>query len=337
MGHVLLYFEAAAVIVTLVLVGQVLELRARGRTGAAIRALLDLAPATARRVRDDGPDEDVPLSAVHAGDRLRVRPGEKVPADGVVLEGASQIDDSMVTGEPIPVHKQAGDRVVGATVNGTGGFVMRADKVGADTLLARIVAMVAQAQRSRAPIQRLADRVSSYFVPAVVAAAAIAFVVWSWAGPAPRLAHAVVAAVAVLIIACPCASASPRRCQSWWPAARLRRTGPVQERGSDRNAGRRGHARDRQDGHARRVNRSWPACPGASRSRRPTCWRLPQPGAGQRARTRAGHRQGRAGARARAAGAAGLSIADRSWRHRPNWLAHRRRRQPGPDGRGRFD
>ena len=205
MGHVYLYFEAAAVIVTLVLVGQVMELRARGRTSAAIRMLLNLAPATARRLKNDGGEEDVPLSAVHPGDRLRVRPGEKVPVDGVVLEGATQIDESMVTGEPIPAHKQPGDRVVGATVNGTGTLVMRAEKVGADTLLARIVAMVVQAQRSRAPIQRLADRVSGYFVPAVVGIAAVAFLIWAFAGPEPRLAHAVVAAVAVLIIACPCA------------------------------------------------------------------------------------------------------------------------------------
>jgi Cu+-exporting ATPase len=205
MGHVPLYFEAASVIVTLVLLGQVMELRARGRTGAAIRMLLNLAPATARRVRADGLEDDVPLAEVHPGDHLRVRPGEKVPVDGIVLEGASQIDESMVTGESIPVHKQPGDRVVGATVNGTGSFVMRAEKVGADTLLARIVAMVAEAQRSRAPIQRLADRVSGYFVPAVVAAAVIAFVVWALVGPEPRLAHALVSAVAVLIIACPCA------------------------------------------------------------------------------------------------------------------------------------
>ena len=205
MGHVFLYFEAAAVIVTLVLVGQVMELRARGRTSAAIRMLLNLAPATARRLRADGGEEDVPLSTVHPGDRLRVRPGEKVPVDGVVIEGASQIDESMVTGEAIPVHKQPGDRVVGATVNGTGTLVMRAERVGADTLLSRIVAMVVQAQRSRAPIQRLADRVSSYFVPAVVGVAVIAFLVWAFVGPEPRLAHAVVAAVAVLIIACPCA------------------------------------------------------------------------------------------------------------------------------------
>ena len=205
MGHVPLYFEAAAVIVALVLLGQVLELRARHQTGAAIRMLLDLAPVTARRVRLGGAEEDVPLADVHPGDRLRVRPGERVPVDGVVIEGASQVDESMVTGEPIPAHKQPGDRVVGATVNGTGGFVMRAEKVGADTLLARIVAMVAEAQRSRAPIQRLADRVSGYFVPAVVAVAVVAFIIWSLVGPEPRLAHALVAAVAVLIIACPCA------------------------------------------------------------------------------------------------------------------------------------
>jgi Cu+-exporting ATPase len=205
MGHVPLYFEAAAVIVTLVLLGQVLELRARARTGAAIRLLLDLAPAMARRVREDETEEDVALSDVKAGDRLRVRPGEKVPVDGVVLEGASQVDESMVTGESIPAHKQSGDRVVGATVNGTGGFVMLAEKVGADTLLARIVSMVAEAQRSRAPIQRLADRVAGYFVPAVVGVAVVAFAVWAAVGPEPRLAHALVSAVAVLIIACPCA------------------------------------------------------------------------------------------------------------------------------------
>ena len=205
MGHVFLYFEAAAVIVTLVLVGQVMELRARGRTSAAIRMLLDLTPATARRIRVDGGEEDAPLASVQPGDRLRVRPGERVPVDGVVVEGGSQVDESMITGEPIPVHKQPGDRVVGATLNGTGGFVMRAERVGADTLLARIVSMVAQAQRSRAPIQRLADRVSGFFVPAVVGVAVIAFVAWALVGPEPRIAHAIIAAVAVLIIACPCA------------------------------------------------------------------------------------------------------------------------------------
>jgi Cu+-exporting ATPase len=205
MGLVPMYFEAAAMIVTLVLLGQVLELRARGRTSAAIQKLLGLAPTTARRVRRDGTDEDVPLSDVHIGDSLRVRPGEKVPVDGVLLSGASAVDESMITGESIPVHKQAGDAVVAATVNGTGSFVMRADRIGADTLLARIVRLVGEAQRSRAPIQRLADRVSAYFVPAVIGIAAVTWIVWATVGPEPRLAHALVNAVAVLIIACPCA------------------------------------------------------------------------------------------------------------------------------------
>ncbi|MDE3217584.1 MAG: copper-translocating P-type ATPase, partial [Gemmatimonadota bacterium] len=204
-GQVAVYFEAAGVIVALILLGQVLELRARSQTSAAIQQLLRLAPATARRMRPDGSEEDVPLNAVEVGDRLRVRPGEKVPVDGVVLEGASTIDESMVSGEPIPVEKHAGDRVVGATVNGTGAVVMRAERVGSDTLLARIVAMVADAQRSRAPIQKLADVVASYFVPAVIAVSAITFIVWAWVGPDPKMAHALVNAVAVLIIACPCA------------------------------------------------------------------------------------------------------------------------------------
>jgi Cu+-exporting ATPase len=204
-GRVGTYFEAAAVIVTLVLLGQVLELKARSRTGAAIRALLDLAPKTARRVAEDGTEADIPLDQVRPGDRLRVRPGEKIPVDGVVLEGGSAVDESMVSGEPIPVEKRSGDRVIGATVNGTGSFVMRAEKVGAETLLARIVLMVAEAQRSRAPIQKLADVVAGYFVPAVVGIAAVTFVVWAVAGPTPRMAHALINAVAVLIIACPCA------------------------------------------------------------------------------------------------------------------------------------
>ena len=204
-GEVGVYFEAAAAIVTLVLLGQVLELRARDRTGQAIRKLLDLAPLTARRLADGGKEADIPLEDVRPGDLLRVRPGERIPTDSVVLEGRSSVDESMVSGEPIPVGKSAGDKVVGATVNGTGTLVIRAEKVGADTLLARIVAMVAEAQRSRAPIQRLADIVSGYFVPIVVAVAAITFVVWSLVGPEPRLAHALVNAVAVLIIACPCA------------------------------------------------------------------------------------------------------------------------------------
>ena len=204
-GEVATYFEAAGVIVTLILLGQVLELRARGQTSAAIRTLLGMAPSTARRLDDDGTEADVPLDQVQVGDRLRVRPGEKVPVDGVVLEGHSAVDESMVTGEAIPVEKQAGDRVVGATLNGTGGLVMRAEKVGAETLLSRIVAMVAEAQRSRAPIQKLADVVSGWFVPIVVLIAIATFVVWSLVGPEPRMAHALINAVAVLIIACPCA------------------------------------------------------------------------------------------------------------------------------------
>jgi len=204
-GEVAVYFEAAAMIVTLILLGQVLELRARGQTGAAIKKLLGLAAKTARRIRDDGTDEDVPFGHVHEGDRLRVRPGEKVPVDGVVLEGASSVDESMVTGEPIPVEKHDGDQVIGATINGTGTFVMRAEKVGSETLLSRIVAMVEEAQRSRAPIQKLADVVSGYFVPIVIGVAIVTFVVWSLVGPEPRMAHALINAVAVLIIACPCA------------------------------------------------------------------------------------------------------------------------------------
>ncbi len=204
-GAVPVYFEAAAVITTLVLLGQVLELRARSQTGAAIKALLGLAPKTARRVHADGIEEDVPLDQIRPGDRLRVRPGEKIPVDGVVVDGASAVDESMVSGEPIPVEKRSGDRVIGATVNGTGMLMMRAERVGSETLLAQIVQMVAEAQRSRAPIQKLADIVAGYFVPAVVVVAVITFTVWSLVGPVPRLAYALVNAVAVLIIACPCA------------------------------------------------------------------------------------------------------------------------------------
>jgi Cu+-exporting ATPase len=199
------YFEAAAGIVTLILLGQVLELCARSQTSAAIRKLLGLAPKTARRLSDDGAETDVPLDSVQVGDRLRVRPGEKVPVDGVVLEGRSNIDESMVSGEPVPVQKHPGDRVVGATLNGTGSLVIRAEKVGAETLLARIVALVSEAQRTRAPIQKLADVVSGYFVPIVVAVAVLTFLVWGLLGPEPRMAHALINAVAVLIIACPCA------------------------------------------------------------------------------------------------------------------------------------
>src|SRR5580700_8346752 len=216
-GYPDVYFEAAAAITTLVLLGQVMELRARSRTSAAIRALLDLSPKTARLLvansKETGDEitarevieKDVPLEHVQTGDRLRVRPGEKIPVDGIVLKGSSSVDESMVTGESMPVEKTAGSKVVGATINGNGSFVMRAERVGSETLLARIVQMVSQAQRSRAPIQRLADRVAAWFVPAVVAIAAAAFVAWFLLGPQPRLAHALVNAVAVLIIACPCA------------------------------------------------------------------------------------------------------------------------------------
>jgi Cu+-exporting ATPase len=204
-GQIDVYFEPAAVIVALVLLGQVMELRARSQTSSAIRALLGLAPKSARRLDDKGGEADVPLDQVQVGDRLRVRPGEKVPADGIVTEGHSSIDESMISGEPIPVEKLTGAKVTAGTVNGTGGFVMRSERIGADTLLSQIVKMVSEAQRSRAPIQRLADRVSSYFVPAVIVAAIVTFVVWLSAGPEPRFAHALVNAVAVLIVACPCA------------------------------------------------------------------------------------------------------------------------------------
>ena len=204
-GLVAVYFEAAAVIVALVLLGQVLELRARSQTNAAIRMLLGLAPNTARIVHDDGREEDIPLEQVQPGDLLRVRPGEKVPVDGLVTAGNSAVDESMISGEPIPVEKISGEKLIGATVNGTGSLLMRAEKVGSDTLLSQIVHMVSEAQRSRAPIQKLADVVAAYFVPAVVGVAVIAFVVWGVWGPEPRLAHAIVNAVAVLIIACPCA------------------------------------------------------------------------------------------------------------------------------------
>ena len=205
MGNVPVYFEAAAVITTLVLLGQVLELKARSSTSAALRALLGLAPKTARRIAPDGSEADVPLEHVMKGDVLRVRPGEKIPVDGVVLEGSSAVDESMVTGESIPVEKHAGDRVIGATVNGTGSLVMRAERVGSETLLSQIVQMVADAQRSRAPIQRLADVVAGYFVPTVILIAIVTFFVWALVGPEPRMAYAIINAVAVLIIACPCA------------------------------------------------------------------------------------------------------------------------------------
>jgi Cu+-exporting ATPase len=204
-GEVPVYFEAAAAITTLVLLGQVLELRARSRTRSALKELLGLAPKTARRLREDGGEEEVPLDQIQRGDRLRVRPGERIPVDGSVVEGASAVDEAMVTGEPVPVEKRLGDRVTGGTVNGTGSFVMRAERVGSETLLSQIVAMVSEAQRSRAPIQRAADVVASYFVPGVVGVATLTFVAWAIFGPSPRLAHALISAVAVLIIACPCA------------------------------------------------------------------------------------------------------------------------------------
>ncbi len=204
-GRVALYFEAAAVITALVLLGQVLELRAREHTGDALKALLDLSPKTARRLGEDGSEEEVALAAVHPGDLLRVRPGESIPLDGAVIEGGSSVSESMVTGEALPVEKGPGDAVIGGTLNGTGSFVMRAERVGSETMLARIVQMVAEAQRSRAPIQRVADVVAGTFVPAVVAVAALAFAAWAFWGPAPALAYGLVAAVSVLIIACPCA------------------------------------------------------------------------------------------------------------------------------------
>lgn len=204
-GEVGLYFEAAAVIVALVLLGQVLELKARGQTSAAIKALLGLSPKTARVIRPDGSEEEVPLETILVGDKLRVRPGEKIPVDGKVISGQSLVDESMVSGEPLPVEKATGAKVIGATINGTGSLVMQAEKVGKDTLLSQIVQMVAEAQRSRAPIQKLVDQVSAYFVPAVIFAAILTFVIWSYVGPDPKLAHAIINAVAVLIIACPCA------------------------------------------------------------------------------------------------------------------------------------
>jgi len=204
-GHVAVYFEAAAVIVTLILLGQVLELKARSQTGEAIKKLLGLAPKTAKKINNDGSEKDIPLENVKLEDKLRVRPGEKIPVDGLVFEGRSTVDESMITGEPIPVEKQAGDNVVGATINGTGGLVIVAKKIGADTLLSRIIHMVSEAQRSRAPIQKLADIVAGYFVPIVILTSIITFIVWSVFGPEPAMAYAIINSVAVLIIACPCA------------------------------------------------------------------------------------------------------------------------------------
>ena len=205
MGRVSVYFEAAAVIISLTLLGQILELKARSQTSAAIKSLLGLAPKTARRINSDGTEEDIPLSHVHVGDKLRVRPGEKLPVDGVVTDGESPVDESMLTGEPIPVTKRVGDSVIGATMNGSGALIIESQKVGAQTMLAQIVQMVAQAQRSRAPMQRMADSVASYFVVTVVAIAIITFLVWGWIGPEPSWVYGLIAAVSVLIIACPCA------------------------------------------------------------------------------------------------------------------------------------
>ena len=205
MGRVAVYFEAAAVIISLTLLGQVLELKARSQTSAAIKSLLGLAPKTARRIRADGVEEDVPLNHVHVDDLLRIRPGEKVPVDGVVVEGSSAVDESMLTGEPVPVSKRAGDKVIGATLNTSGALVMRSERVGSATMLAQIVQMVAQAQRSRAPMQRMADVVAGYFVVTVVAIAALTFLVWGFFGPEPSWVFGLINAVSVLIIACPCA------------------------------------------------------------------------------------------------------------------------------------
>ena len=252
-GSVAVYFEAAAVITVLVLLGQVLELRAREQTGGAIKALLDLAPKTARRLREDGSDEEVTLDLVLEGDRLRVRPGDRVPVDGEVLEGASAVDESMVTGEALPVEKQPGAKVIGGTLNGRGSFVMRAEKVGRETMLARIVQMVAEAQRSRAPIQRLADQVAGWFVPAVVGVAALAFLAWWAFGPAPALAYGLIAAVSVLIIACPCALGLATPMSIMVGVGRGAGPGrPDQERRGPGAAGEGRHARRRQDRHAHR-------------------------------------------------------------------------------------
>ncbi len=221
-GSVALYFEASAVITVLVLLGQVLELRARERTGGAIRALLKLTPKTARRIDGAGQDIEVPLEEVRPGDRLRVRPGEAVPVDGVVLEGHGGVDESMITGEALPVARQPGDALIGGTINGSGAMVMRAERVGADMMLTRIVHMVSEAQRSRAPIQRLADQVAAWFVPAVIAVAVLSFAAWMIWAPAPSFALALAAAVSVLIIACPCALGLATPCPSWWAWARAR-------------------------------------------------------------------------------------------------------------------
>ncbi len=247
-GAVAVYFEAAAVITVLVLLGQVLELRAREQTGAAVRALLDLTPKTARRIRDNGDDDEVALGLVEVGDRLRVRPGDKIPIDGGVLEGRSAVDESMITGEAMPVEKSPSDRVIGGTQNGVGSFIMRADHVGAETMLSQIVKVVAEAQRSRAPIQRLADAVSGYFVPAVIAIAVLAFGIWAAFGPEPALAYALVIAVSVLIIACPCALGLATPMSIMVGVGRGAQAGVFdQKRRSARKNGEGGHAHCRQN------------------------------------------------------------------------------------------
>ncbi len=305
MGHggmAPIYFEASAVIVTLVLLGQVLELRARHATSGAIRALLGLAPKTARRVDRDGSEHDVPLEHVVVGDKLRVRPSEKVPVDGAVLEGSSSIDESMVTGEPIPVEKSAGSAVTGGTLNGTGTFVMEAKRVGKETLLAQIVTMVGEAQRSRAPIQRLADRVSAWFVPAVVVIAVLTAIAWAAWGPEPRLIYALVNAVAVLIIACPCALGLATPMSIMVGTGRGAQAGVLdQERRGARGLAEGGHAGRRQDRHPHRRQTS-------GRERGPKRGQQRGVGAHTRSRTRKGQRApaggggsgGRAGARCRA-------------------------------------
>ena len=252
-GSVPVYFEAAAVITVLVLLGQVLELKARESTGGAIRALLDLAPKTARRIAADGSESEIPLDEVVIGDRLRVRPGEKIPVDGKVIEGRSAVDESMVTGESMPVTKTVGDSVIGGTLNQSGALIIEAERVGRDTMLARIVALVSEAQRSRAPIQRFADAVAGWFVPAVILTAVIAFVAWMIWGPEPRFSYALVAAVAVLIIACPCALglATPDVDHGRRRARRRGRRADQERRGA-RAAGKGRHARRRQDRHADR-------------------------------------------------------------------------------------
>jgi Cu+-exporting ATPase len=276
-GKVAIYFEAAAMVIVLVLLGQVLELRARSRTGSAIKALLNLAPPTARQVAPGG-DHVVPLDQVKVGDWLRVVPGDKVPVDGAVVEGRSSVEESMVTGEPLPVEKIVGDKVTGGTVNGSGSFVMRAERVGSDTLLGQIVNMVAEAQRSRAPIQGLADKVAGVFVPAVLAVSALTFLLWMWLGPEPKLAHAVVNSVAVLIIACPCALglATPMSIMVGVGTRRTRGCSREKRRGA-RTAGENHHARRGQDGHAHRGKAQAyrrPAQPAVS-TRRSSCVSLP--------------------------------------------------------------